>query len=459
MLPTEAQSMRAACAWIAGFLVTALVGCTDLASGDDRAQRDAGDLDADVGTLDGGIRGHGDGSTDADVADSGDSSQPVRHDASDVPGGDAETGGSDGGMIVPDSDGGLVIPEDPGGRGPWPVGVRTVMLPLGGGQVPVEIWYPATPGSEDGHDKHVFDFIKWLPPEAQEDVPSGDKPVPVYCDCYRDLPIDAAHGPYPVSIFVHNIGAFRTESAGIMEHWASRGFIVAALDHPKLTLQDALAFTSLGACTGSGVTEDTTRKRDVSALLGVLREPSAGFSFLDGAVDAAHVAVSGHSDGARYAADTSGEPGVRLIMLWNNAVTVTKQGDLEAIAYFAGGEDRSSGGAYATVEAKFLDTEPPALFVGTNDVGNLSMTELCNATNSLGRDGMDIAQRYELCGIDYTLLAAGWDCNSAYLDQPTANAVFNLATTAALEQFLKGNDSETAWARFRAEYGEVRLSL
>jgi dienelactone hydrolase len=334
-----------------------------------------------------------------------------------------------------------------------------VMLPLGGGQVPVELWYPAVPGSEAGHDKVVFDFITWLPPEAQEDVPSGDKPVPVYTDAYRDLPIDTAHGPYPVSIFVHNIGASRTESAGIMEHWASRGFVVAAIDHPKLTLQDVLAFASLGACTGSGVTEDTTRKRDVSTLLGVLREPSAGFSFLEGAVDAAHVAVSGHSDGARYAADTSGEPGVRLIMLWNNAVSVTKQGDLEAIAYFAGGEDHSSGGEYATVEAKFMTTEPPALFVGTNDVGNLSMTELCNATNSLGRDGMDIAMRYDLCGIDYTLLAAGWDCKNEYLDQAAADAVFNLATTAALEQFLKGKDNQSAWARFRAEHGEIRLSL
>lgn len=455
MVWTEAQPLRAAWVWLVGLAAIALVGCTALRTEDDRS--DGGIAGADASMLDGSLSGpERDGAMDAASDERGDSGPPaIGDDAS--PGRDAATDESDGSVVAPD--GGLVLPDDPGTRGPWPVGVRTAMLPLGGGQVPVEIWYPAEPGSEDGQNKYVFDFIKALPPEAQEDVPSSDKPVPVYCDCYRDLPIDAAHGPYPVSIFVHNIGAFRTESAGLMEHWASRGFVVAAIDHPYLILQDVLAVASLGACSSSGVTEDTSRQRDIGALLGVLRAPTAGFSFLDGAVDASQVAVSGHSDGARYAASASGLEGVRLVMLWNNAVTVTRHGDLEAIAYFAGGEDRSSGGAYATVEAKFLDTAPPALFVGTNDTGNLSMTELCSATNSFGRDGMDIAQRYDLCGIDYTFLAAGWDCNSDYLDQPAANAVFNLATTAALEQFLKGKTSESAWARFRAEHGEVRLSL
>ena len=92
------------------------------------------------------------------------------------------------------------VPTDPGERGPWPVGVRTTMLSIGSGQVPVEIRYPAVIGSDAGQAKVVYDFITWLPPEAQAQLPSSEKPVDVECNCYRDLPVDTEHGPYPVSI-------------------------------------------------------------------------------------------------------------------------------------------------------------------------------------------------------------------------------------------------------------------
>jgi len=364
---------------------------------------------------------------------------------------DGSTSPTDGGPLVDD----LTIPADPGERGPWPVGVRTAQVALAGGQMPAEIWYPAVKGSDAGKVQVVYDFITWYPPQAQAALPMEEKPAPVVCDCYRDLPFDAEHGPYPVSIFVHNIGAFRTSSAGIMAHWASRGFIVVALDHPRLTLQDVLAYASVGRCTSSGISQDG--ERDIAALLTRLRAPAGDFAFLSGAVDATRVAVSGHGEGAEYAVRASGEDGVRLIMQWNHSLKVTKQGDVEAVAYFTGAEDHSAVGAYSTVDNVAIDAPRPSLFVGTDNTGNLSMTELCNAKNSLGRDGMAIASRYELCDIDYTLLSAGWDCNVTLLDQPSANAVFGLATTAALEQFLKGIDHSATWDRYRQEHGDARV--
>ena len=238
------------------------------------------------------------------------------------------------------------MPDAPGERGPWPVGVRTALLPLGNGHAPVEIWYPAKRGTETGKNQEVYDYIKWLPPEAQAEVPSADKPVPVICNCYRELPIDTAHGPFPAVVYVHNLGAARIASIGIVSHWASRGFVVVALDHPKQHLQDLLAYASIGTCTASGVTEDLNRDRDVPAELAMLRAPTGDFAFLSGAIDAARMAVVGHSEGAAFAAKAGGQSGVRLIMQWNATFAVTTGGDLQGLAYVTGTEDGSVGGRY-----------------------------------------------------------------------------------------------------------------
>jgi Platelet-activating factor acetylhydrolase, isoform II len=345
-------------------------------------------------------------------------------------------------------------PADPGETGPWPVGVQTLTVTLGTGQAPVEVWYPAKIGSGEGKSREIYDFIKWLPPEAQDEVPANEKPVPVACNCYRDLPIDSEHGPYPVVIFTHNVGAFRVSSVGIMAHWASRGFIVLALDHPRLHLQDVLAYASYGVCTGSGLTDDADRTRDIGAVLDAIRNPTGSYAFLSGLVDATNVAVAGHSDGAPYAAAASGQAGVRLIMIWNNSAAVPQRGDLEAVAYFAASQDTYS--TPSRVEAAYRAAAYPALYVNTRSAGQLSMTELCNSKNSMGRDGMTIARRYSLCDLDFTLLSwAGWDCSSSYLNQADANEIFGFSTSAALEAYLQGEDESGSWEKFRRQWGDA----
>jgi hypothetical protein len=73
---------------------------------------------------------------------------------------------------------------------------------------------------------------------------------------------------------------------------------------------------------------------------------------------------------------------------------------------------------------------------------------------------MDIAARYRLCNIDFTLIALTWDCDSPRLSQAEANHVFGFSTSAALEQFLKGEDESKSWQRYRDEdWGEAHLSL
>ena len=49
-------------------------------------------------------------------------------------------------------------------------------------------------------------------------IPDGDNPWQP-CDCIRDLPLDDAHGPYPVVVFVHGVEIYR-DRAG--EEWPRR---------------------------------------------------------------------------------------------------------------------------------------------------------------------------------------------------------------------------------------------
>jgi hypothetical protein len=408
----------------------------------DGATKDGGELIGHGGGGEGGnpVVDGGDGDGDGDVTPSDGGDPPDMPDADVMPGDPP------------------VVAEDPAMRGPWPVGVRTSLVPIGTGNVPAEIWYPAERGSEVGKSEEVYDFLKWLPPEAQEDVGAVDSPVPVICrGCYRDLPIDTVNGPYPAVVFVHNFGAFRVTSANLMAHWASRGFVVVALDYPRLHLQDILAYASVfGACTPSGISEDTTLKREVAAQLALLRAPEDDFAFLSGAVDATNIAVAGHGDGADYAARAAGEMGVRLIIQFNNSINVALAGDVTSVAYITGDQDGTSYGRGSAALSAYNNAKVPAVFASLDNAGHLSVTELCNATSSTGRDGMEIGRLYQLCNLDYDILGLGWDCATRHLDQPTANARFSYATAAALEQFLKGKDRGAAWAKIAADWGDAR---
>ncbi|HEX9104448.1 MAG TPA: hypothetical protein VF997_19690, partial [Polyangia bacterium] len=92
-----------------------------------------------------------------------------------------------------------------------------------------EVWYPAKLGSDAGKSKIVYDIREHLPPADAAKIPDSDNP-PQDCDCFRDLPIDDGHGPYPLVVFIHGTAAFRTQSLTFMTHWASRGFIVVSAD-------------------------------------------------------------------------------------------------------------------------------------------------------------------------------------------------------------------------------------
>jgi predicted esterase len=323
------------------------------------------------------------------------------------------------------------VPDDPAASGPWPVGVKTVSIALPSVSKPltVEIWYPAKLGTEAGMTRVKIDARTWLPASEQTKIPDSAAQTSASCNCYRDLPIDDAHGPYPAALYIHGTGSFRYASVNTMTQWASRGFIVVAADHFGLYLADFLASASLGSCQGSGISQDLNR--DVDAMIAALTTPAGDLAFLGHSIDMTRIAISGHSQGAWTAAQMSTKPNVQVdLPLDDSSQTVASSSSLKSVMIVAGLADKVL--SYSMDQSAYGGSPAPKRLVGITGGGHLVVTDLCTDVNSQGKNAIQVAQQYNVCGVG--LLAALFDCGT--VDPVAGTQVVNYATTAALEETL-----------------------
>jgi alpha-beta hydrolase superfamily lysophospholipase len=318
------------------------------------------------------------------------------------------------------------------------VGVKTAQV----GGLTTEIWYPAQAGTESGAQKTRYDIRDWLPASEKTKIPDADAPSQV-CDCYRDLPLDASHGPYPVVFFVHGTAGFRTQSLELVTHWASRGFVVVAADHPGLDLPDLLTFACGGAMPAQHL------DADVLALTSALGAPSGDVAFLAGHVDATRVGMAGHSAGG---------------------AEISKEGDLaDVLIPMAGGGPK--GGArlkstlilgaledkvvpYASAQSAFTAAPSPKRLVGLSPAGHLVFSSLCGITNAAGQDIVAIGKANNVCGLS---LASGlFDCSASYVSTARGLLIVGDASSAAFEETLQCAPARGAWlSGIRDRYPEV----
>lgn len=109
--------------------------------------------------------------------------------------------------------------------GPFAAGVTTVTIE----GVPTEIWYPAHRADVKDALKAQYDLRQWL----GESIPIEEEDAPVFVmDAYRDVPV-AEGQAYPIVLFSHGLGSFRTQSSFLTSHLAQWGFVVAAPDHEE----------------------------------------------------------------------------------------------------------------------------------------------------------------------------------------------------------------------------------
>ena len=107
----------------------------------------------------------------------------------------------------------LASPATLSSRGAFAVGARTVAV----GALTAEVWAPASAASAEGAPPARYDIRTALPATEAANISDAGNPWQA-CDCVRDLPLDDAHGPYPVIVLVHGPAAFRPQSLALVTH-------------------------------------------------------------------------------------------------------------------------------------------------------------------------------------------------------------------------------------------------
>jgi platelet-activating factor acetylhydrolase isoform II len=355
-------------------------------------------------------------------------------------------------------------PDDMTAPGPWPVGVKTVQLMLDGVMANVEVWYPAPLGSNAGVSEATWDLRNWLPSGMGSMIPDSANRI-VTCDgsnnsapCYRDLPLDSSHGPYPAVIFIHGTGSFRLSSGSAMSEWASRGFIAVAADHPGMFLTDYLASGSCaGGGTGTTQPAGSLNAQDIVDEINALTNNSSGpFAFLGNSVDMTRIGVSGHSQGASGAASAASQPNVQVDMPLADAGGTVPSGSALKSALFMGGMNDSVVAYSSDTSAYAGTTASIKRVIGITGGNHLDVTDLCTQTNSTGQTGIQIADMYNVCGDNsaLVLLNSLAQCGNV-MPVAAGPEIVNYATSAALEETLHCVDRSAAFSMLQSTFPQV----
>jgi fermentation-respiration switch protein FrsA (DUF1100 family) len=105
-----------------------------------------------------------------------------------------------------------------------------------------------------------------------------------------DAPAARAAGPFPLVIFGHGFAVTPRLYGRLLQSWASAGYVVAAPVFPR---------GNSNAPGGPDESDIVNQPSDMSFVISRLLEASHdGSGPLAGLIDASHIAVSGHSDGA-----------------------------------------------------------------------------------------------------------------------------------------------------------------
>lgn len=322
----------------------------------------------------------------------------------------------------------LERPDDLAAPGPWPVGTRRVSVArAGGGQLEVDVFYPAVRGSEVNAPAARFDIRAFLPPSQRDVVPDARAPIQA-CECARDLPVDDDRGPYPAVVFVHGTASFSTQSLADVTHWASRGFVVVAATHPGLSLADQLSLFCPDDPSGS---RDVVA--DVGALVAALRAAPAGaLAFLSAPPS---IALVGHSAGANavvLAASTLEAEGASDVKVVVSLSGNARHDGAATFLALAGTGDRVVRAAAS--EEAFSGSSLPRRYVALDNAGHLAFSDLCDTRNDDGENLLVIAEDEGVCGAQLAGLL--FDCSPELQAAPLSRAIVQTATTWVLEDTL-----------------------
>lgn len=339
-------------------------------------------------------------------------------------GGAGGQGGEGGASSVCAPPEGVEIDPDTSARGPFRVVGKTVTVD----GLTAEVWYPSSGGTDD---EKMYDVRDYLPESERDKIATADTAYQT-CDCGSGGTLDEEHGPYPVVIFVHGTAGFRTQSLELMTHWASRGFVVIAADHPGLQLRDMLALPC-----GQGATPRDL-DGDIAKLHDAILEPQGDLAFLAGHIDPSRLALAGHSAGG---AAIEGKGDIARVLMPLAAGGVEAGDTLESTLVMGSRDDRVVD--FSAQEEGYASSPAPKRLVGLAPAGHLIFSSLCSMHNDAGQDIVEIGTEAGVCGLD---IADGlFDCSDDYIDDEVGWTIIREATSAALEETLQCLPERSQW--------------
>jgi predicted dienelactone hydrolase len=179
--------------------------------------------------------------------------------------------------------------------GPHAVGMSTISVPTGSAatsrKLRVVLWYPA-PRQAAARPIVYRHRLQPPPPLSALDVTTEGLAV---------QGATPARGSFPLVIVSHGYRGWPESMSYLTENLASKGFVVAGIDHGDLPFKDAAGFNASFALTAS------TRASDQQMVLARLVQlASTRGDRLGGSIDAEKVALIGYSMGGFGALATAG---------------------------------------------------------------------------------------------------------------------------------------------------------
>jgi len=294
---------------------------------------------------------------------------------------------------------------------------------------PVEIWYPAEPGSNAGVPADTYDMRDFLPVESAQQIPDEIAPLHV-TDAYRDIPM-SNQGPFPVLLFSHGIASYRLQSSFLMTHLASWGFIVASTEHPE---------RGLAALLGGGMPNDNAVAQLQETITRLQAENASTEGFFFGQMDLDKMGAFGHSAGGAAVGALAGANTVRA---WATLASAGFKAAPEKDGLIMGGTNDQ----FATTELvrdsfdKYeAGDEANKRFVSIAEAGHLAFTDLC----VIGKDQggvLAIAQQYGLEVPAIVVSLANDGCLPTDLPVQEAWTIINHYVTAHFKASLGAAES------------------
>ena len=183
--------------------------------------------------------------------------------------------------------------------GPYWIGARdNIEVSIGERPLVGTIWYPAL-----NPDNAEYN----MPYSSQSEDLVGPKWNTLFGQALPDAAPDTTGAPYPLIVVSHGWGLSRATTSYLMEHLASYGFVVMAVDHPGGTFRDQIM---LGYGTPELKAHIPTSfvqwVLDDMRVIEYAAELSAGEGDFSGLIDTERIGAAGYSSGGITALQLAG---------------------------------------------------------------------------------------------------------------------------------------------------------